>query len=152
MQWRKLSDGQQIDLKQYLENWTAGNPGSKIYIGCDSHNHRAGGNTIFATVIVLHQRGIGGHVLFNKYTTPLVTSQFERLWKEVELSLEAVQDLEILGLGKPDYVDVDLNPDPKYKSNLLLRAAVGMIESKGIKTRYKSLSPWAISIADHICK
>jgi predicted RNase H-related nuclease YkuK (DUF458 family) len=34
----------------------------------------------------------------------------------------------------------------------LLRAAVGLIESKGIKARYKSLSPWAISVADYICK
>jgi len=57
-----------------------------------------------------------------------------------------------MGIQKPDYIDIDLNPDPKYQSNSLLRAAVGLIESMGIKARYKTKSPWAISIADSICK
>lgn len=152
MDWFKLGDSQQVDLKDYLNDWLNKNPEAKIYIGCDSHNHPSGRQTIYATVIVLHKKGNGGHVLFNKAVFPMISSQFERLWKEVELSMKAVEDLESLGLTKPDFVDVDLNPDPKMKSNSLLRGAVGLIESKGIKTRYKSLSPWAISVADHICK
>jgi predicted RNase H-related nuclease YkuK (DUF458 family) len=152
MQWFKLSDLQEVNLKDYLINWLAENPETKIYIGCDSQNHSRGRKTIYATVIVLHRKGNGGHVLFNKSIFPTISSQFERLWKEVELSMEAVSDLESIGLIKPDFVDVDLNPDPKMKSNNLLRAAVGLIESKGINARYKSLSPWAVSVADHICK
>jgi predicted RNase H-related nuclease YkuK (DUF458 family) len=70
----------------------------------------------------------------------------------VELSVEAANLLMEEGLGKPDCIDLDLNPDPKYNSNQLLRAAVGLIESMGIKARYKSTSPWAISIADTMCK
>ena len=152
MEWFKLSSSEKVNLKDYLNNWLAENPEAKIYIGCDSHNHPSGRQTIYATVIVLHRKGNGGHVLFNKSSLPLISSQFERLWKEVELSMEAVSDLESIGLLKPDFVDVDLNPDPKMKSNSLLRAAVGLIESKGLKARYKSLSPWAVSVADHICK
>jgi predicted RNase H-related nuclease YkuK (DUF458 family) len=81
-----------------------------------------------------------------------VGSSFERLWKEVELSVETANLLMSEGLGRPDYIDLDLNPDPKYNSNQLLRAAVGLIESMGIKARYKTASPWAISIADTMCK
>lgn len=149
--WKRLSDRQGIDLKNYLEDWIRKNPVHKLYIGCDSHNEL--GNTTFATVIVLHYgTGGGGHVLYSRDTCPLVKDRYERLWKEVELSVTAAQTLISMGFEKPDYIDIDLNPDPKYKSNSVLRSAVGMIESLGITPRYKTKSPWAISIADCICK
>ena len=150
MSWRSLSNHEKIDIQSYLPEWLEKNPGHSIYVGCDSHNSQ--GKTTFATVIVLHHQGKGGHVLYNKQEFPRVTSRYERLWKEVELSVATTQDLISMGIQKPDYIDVDLNPDPKHQSNSLLRAAVGLIESMGIKARYKTKSPWAISIADSICK
>jgi predicted RNase H-related nuclease YkuK (DUF458 family) len=71
---------------------------------------------------------------------------------EVWKSIEIAEYLRENGLPKPKWIDIDLNPDPKYKSNSVLRSAVGMIESLGITPRYKTKSPWAISIADCICK
>lgn len=71
---------------------------------------------------------------------------------EVELSVSAAHLLASWGFGKPDYIDIDLNPDPRYQSNTLLSSAVGMVESMGIKPRWKSKSPWAISVADSICR
>jgi predicted RNase H-related nuclease YkuK (DUF458 family) len=131
--WRRLTDSQEIELLSYIKSWMDENPGHKIYIGCDSQNK-------------------GGHVLYKKEKIEKVSSSFERLWKEVELSVEIANLLIDSGLGKPDCIDVDLNPDPRYNSNQLLRAAVGLIESMGIQARYKSKSPWAISIADTMCK
>jgi predicted RNase H-related nuclease YkuK (DUF458 family) len=148
--WRKLSDSEEIDLISYIKLWMSSNPGHRIYIGCDSQNK--GRSTTYATVIVLHYPLGGGHVLYRRDKIEKVTSSFERLWKEVELSVEVANLLIDSGLGKPDCIDVDLNPDPRYNSNQLLRAAVGLIESMGIKARYKSKSPWAISIADTMCK
>ena len=114
--WKRLSDREGIDLKSYLEDWIKKNPIHKLYIGCDSHNEV--GNTTFATVIVLHYgTGGGGHVLYSRDTCPLVKDRYERLWKEVELSVTAAQTLITMGFEKPDYIDIDLNPDPKYKSN-----------------------------------
>ena len=81
-----------------------------------------------------------------------MVSRYERLWREVELSVETAQQRMSVDIQKPEYIDIDLNPDPKYQSNTLLRAAVGLIESLGLKARYKTLSPWSISIADSICK
>lgn len=149
-EWRSLSDRSVVDPVSHLSNWISENPGSKIYIGCDSSN--LGDSTTFATVIVLHKENRGGHVLYNRQTEKRINSRFERLWKEVELSVEAAHLLESWGYGKPDFIDIDLNPDPKYQSNSLLSSAVGMVESLGIKARWKSKSPWAISIADSICR
>jgi predicted RNase H-related nuclease YkuK (DUF458 family) len=148
--WRRLTDSQEIELVSYVKNWMSDNPGHKIYIGCDSQNK--GRSTTYATVIVLHYPSGGGHVLYKKEKIEKISSSFERLWKEVELSVEIANLLMDSGIGKPDCIDVDLNPDPRYNSNQLLRAAVGLIESMGIKARYKSKSPWAISIADSMCK
>lgn len=149
-EWRSLSDRRVIDPRTYLEDWTFKNPDYKIYIGCDSSNH--GGETTFATVIVLHKERMGGHVIYSRETEPRIKSRYERLWKEVELSVSAAHLLESWNFRKPDYIDIDLNPDPKYQSNTLLSSAVGMVESMGIKARWKSKSPWAISIADSICR
>lgn len=150
MSWRSLSNHEEVDLKNYLPKWLDENPDHKIYIGCDSHNSLS--NTTFAIVIVMHHQGKGGHVLYNRTNVPRIHSRYERLWKEVELSVETAQELISNDIQKPDYIDIDLNPDPKYQSNSLLRAAVGLIESMGLKARYKTLSPWSISIADTICK
>lgn len=152
MNWKRLSDGKEIDLKVYLENWISKNPKYKMYIGCDSHNDV--NKTTYATVIVLHYQGThgGGHVLLSRETEKKRKSRLDRLWKEVELSVETAQILINYGFPKPDYIDVDLNPDSKYKSNAILRAAVGLIESMGIEARYKTKSPWSISIADKACK
>lgn len=150
MNWRDLGTGKQVPLIDYLKDWLDKNPDHRLYIGCDSHN--SGNKTTFAVAIVLHNTGRGGHVIYSRLITPKMTSKHERLWKEVELSVETAQNIIDNGIQKPDYIDIDLNPDPRYQSNSLLRAAVGLIESMGIEARYKTLSPWSISIADTLCK
>jgi predicted RNase H-related nuclease YkuK (DUF458 family) len=149
-EWRSLSDRRVINPESYLSDWISKNPDCKIYIGCDSSN--LGDTTTFATVIVLHKERMGGHVIYSKESKPRIRSRYERLWREVELSVSAAHLLMGWGFGKPDYIDIDLNPDPKYQSNTLLSSAVGMVESLGIKARWKSKSPWAVSIADVICR
>jgi predicted RNase H-related nuclease YkuK (DUF458 family) len=150
MEWKSLTTKKTIDLSSYLADWMAKNPGDKIYIGCDSQNHN--GTTTFATVIVLHQPNRGGHVLYSKTTVPRIQARYERLWKEVELSAETAYRIMENDGQKPDFIDIDLNPDPRHQSNTLLRSAVGLIEGMGLKARHKSQSNWAISIADYICK
>jgi predicted RNase H-related nuclease YkuK (DUF458 family) len=150
MNWRKLGTGEKISLNEYLRDWLKDNVDHKIYVGCDSHN--SGNKTTFAVAVVMHNPRKGGHVIYSKLILPRMSSRYERLWKEVELSVETAQSMIDHGIQKPAYIDVDLNPDPRYQSNTLLRAAVGLIESMGMEARYKTLSPWAISIADTLCK
>jgi len=155
--WRRLSDRREVSVGEYIKSWMKDNPEHKVYIGCDSQN--TGNKTVYATVIVLHYIDSGGaHVIYNKQTVPRIRTKkpdedlFIRLWKEVEYSIETVSLLEEHGIGKPDYVDIDLNPDPIYRSNGILLQALGLVEAMGIKARWKTKSPWAISIADAICK
>jgi predicted RNase H-related nuclease YkuK (DUF458 family) len=46
---------------------------------------------------------------------------------------------------------LDLNPDPKYKSNQLLRAALGYVESMGYIPRCKPNAMCASYVADALC-
>ncbi|NBV28187.1 hypothetical protein EBS02_04100 [bacterium] len=148
--WKKLSTGEKVDLLSYLADWIGANPGYRIYIGCDSKNSST--KTVFVTVIVLHYPRGGGHVIFQKMLTDRFQDRHRRLWQEVELSVSTAQFIMQHGITTPDFIDIDLNPDPKYKSNSVLRSAVGLIESIGLRPRYKSIHPWAVSVADYICR
>ena len=150
MVFKRLADRKVVDLVPYTLNFLAENADHTIYVGTDSQN--VGESTIYATVIVFHNSGKGGHVLYSKVVLPKITDRWTRLWKEVEFSVQAAEQLKGEGIPKVGYIDLDLNPDPKYKSNSILRAAVGLIESIGIKPRYKTKSPWAVYIADKACK
>ena len=50
------------------------------------------------------------------------------------------------------YIDIDLNPDPKYKSNEVFRQAVGLVEGMGYSVRYKTLGPIATYAADNLVR
>ena len=55
------------------------------------------------------------------------------------------------GFPKAQFIDLDLNPDPRYKSNDVVRAAVGLVESMGYKARTKPFSLCASYAADKVC-
>jgi|SaaInl5LU_22_DNA_1037371.scaffolds.fasta_scaffold00810_4 predicted RNase H-related nuclease YkuK (DUF458 family) len=148
--FRKLSDKKPVDLGEYVINYLLDNPGTDIYVGCDSQNHKHG--TIYATVVVLHKNNKGGHVLYTKELLPKVLNNFNKLWGEVDRSIRLATDLNH-NFGVPiKCVDLDLNPDPKYRSSQVLPAAVGYVESMGFTPRVKPQELWAISAADSICK
>lgn len=156
LQFKRLSDHKKVELKEYCEtvisNFLEKNPHDKlkIYVGTDSQNHR--GVTIFATVIVFHYGNHGGHVLFAKETKKRFPDTQSRLWQEVMYSIDTAVELkEKIGV-QVNYIDLDLNPDPKYKSNEVLRAAIGMVESMGFEARVKSLGPYSAIMADVLCR
>ena len=51
-----------------------------------------------------------------------------------------------------EVIDIDLNPDPRFKSNEVFRQAVGLVEGMGYEVRYKTLGPIATYAADHLVK
>ena len=149
LQFKSLSNGNKIDLIPYVKEFLSKNTNTTIFIGSDSQNTR---NTTYAVVIVLHNPNKGGHVLYAKNTVPVITDRFTRLWKEVEYSLQTANFLVNNGIQKPAFIDIDLNPDPKYKSNQVLRAALGYVESMGYTPRCKPEAMVATYVADAICK
>jgi predicted RNase H-related nuclease YkuK (DUF458 family) len=50
------------------------------------------------------------------------------------------------------WIDIDLNPDPKCRSNQVLTSAVGIVTGMGYKVRHKGNSPVMTYAADHLVK
>ena len=149
--FKKLGDHKPVEeLGEYIRAEISLNKDIRVYVGTDSHNTVS--ETRLATVIVLHYGTNGAHVLYNKMSIPLIRDRFSRLWLEVTSSVEVAKYLTDECGIKVTYVDLDLNDDPKYKSNSVLRAALGYTESQGFKARWKPFSPFSVSIADSICR
>ena len=75
-----------------------------------------------------------------------------RLMNEVWKSVSIANDLVAAGIQKPDYIDIDVNPSAKYKSNEVFNAAVGIVEAYGYKCRYKTLGQIATWCADFLVR
>lgn len=148
--FKSLTNNKPVDLIPYVENYLAERPECKMYIGCDSQNKRD--KTEYAIVIVLHNNNSGGHVLFTKVTLPRVRDKFYRLFSEAAYSLEVATYIRELTGRSADFIDVDLNPDPRYHSNTVLSQAMGMIEGSGFEARCKPDALSATYAADKLCK
>jgi predicted RNase H-related nuclease YkuK (DUF458 family) len=152
--FKRLSDHKVVNIVEYLKKMIEETPEAEIYIGTDSQTH--GRKVIYATVIVIHYRGRGGHVLYTKETVAAKKDALEnlpeRLWHEVELSLEVAEYLEEEGVKKAKFIDVDVNPDRKWKSNMILASAMGLVAWKGFTGRTKPDAVAASRVADKVCK
>ena len=148
--FKSLTNQREVDLIPYVKEFLTTNENTNIYIGSDSQNARH--TTSYAIVIVLHNPGKGGHVLYSKEVIPKIHDKFSRLQKEVEKSIETAEFLRVNDIQRPAYIDLDLNPDPKYQSNQVLRAALGYVESMGYIPRCKPNAMSASHVADALCK
>jgi len=148
--FKRLTDHRPVDTVVYLKDKLLENPEAEIYVGCDSQTH--GRTTTYAIVIVLHYRGMGGHVLYSREVIPVIKEISKRIWREVELSLEVAEYLLECGVKKAKYIDIDINPDKRYKSNMLLASAIGLVNWKGFEARAKPDALSASRVADKLCK
>jgi predicted RNase H-related nuclease YkuK (DUF458 family) len=139
------------DVVDYIKNYLSENNDVEILIGSDSQSY---GNiqTTYGVVIALYRNGKGAHVLCNREVLPIEWNLSKRLLNEVWKSIEIAEYLKDNGLPKPKWIDIDLNPDPKYKSNSVLRQAVGMVEGMGYKVRYKQLGALSTYAANHLVR
>lgn len=146
--FRKI-DGTKIELIDYIKNYMQSKPKTEILIGCDSQNIR--NKTYYAAVIALYNPGKGAHVIFKKWSTKKEIVRSNRLLNEVWSSIEIAEFIKTSGY-KPKYIDIDINPNPKFKSNEIFNQATGMIEGMGYNVRFKSLGPLVTTMADHIAR
>ena len=150
MDFKILGSNVKVNVFDYVRSYMEQHPDAQMMIGCDSQNR--GDHTVYGTVLVLYRESKGGHVLYNRNVIPRVRDGWMRLWKEVEFSIEVAESMLNAGLPKAKYIDIDLNPDPRYKSNAVIRAAGGLVESMGYEARTKPYSIVASYCADKICK
>ena len=135
-------------VKNYIKEHLTDN--IEIMVGTDSQNK--GRNTTYSTVIALYTPGHGGHCIFKRWKTPKERIRQVRLLKEVEESIHVANELVASGCPKPKYIDIDINPNPKYKSNEVFQTAKGWVESMGYEVRFKTLAPIVTSVADWLVK
>lgn len=148
MLFKKLTDEKQFELAAYVKQYLADHPHDaiQIYLGCDSHSRL---KTTYATTLVFNISSTGCHVIYQKEVVPLITDMWTRLWGEAERSAETALYLRKHGI-EIDTIDLDFNSDPKHKSNKLVSAATGYIESLNFKARIKPELLPAAYAADNI--
>lgn len=149
-EFKTLSTKQRVDLVKYVKDYTERNPGVEVLIGCDSQNRLL--TTVYALVVGLYKPGKGAHVLFSKFSTGRERENTPRLLNEVWFSVEIAELLRSELNIKATWIDIDINPDPKYQSNQALTSAVGIVTGMGYKVRHKGNSPVMTYAADSVCK
>jgi uncharacterized protein len=166
MIFKKVANKEVVDdIKEYLKNFLQKNKNVKIAVGSDSLTHKR--KVIYATIIALFyptlgKNGIieyhrGAHLLYHKEVHKGKIDMWNRLWKEVEMTMNVAEFinqeiLENTEWKKTIEIHLDINPDEKWKSNKLFSSAVGMFESMGYPTIVKPVSWAATCAADNICK
>ncbi len=148
--FKTLSGRNQVDLISYIKEYRVNHPNFEILVGCDSQNRRK--ETIYAIVIGLYNPGKGAHVLYSRFSVPREKDNVTRLINEVWFSVEVAEHIRIELDVRAKFIDIDLNPDPKYKSNAALTSAVGIVTGMGYTVRHKGHSPMMTYAADNLVK
>lgn len=149
-QFKTLSTHSKVDLIDYVKKYIAKYPQTEVLIGCDSQNRKR--ETIYAIVIGLYNPGKGAHVLYSRFIVHREKDNVSRLLNEVWHSVETAELIKNeIGITAT-WIDIDLNPDPKYRSNQALASAVGVVTGMGYKVRHKGNSPVMTYAADHLVK
>lgn len=148
--FKKFSGAELDNVAQYIKDYIKENKETEIIIGTDSQNKN--NYTKWSTVIVLYNPGHGGHCIFKRWRTNKEKVKNVRLLKEVEESINTANELVEAGLPKPKYIDLDINPNPKFKSYEVYQAAKGWVESVGYNVRFKTIAPLVTTAADWIVK
>lgn len=139
--FKRLSDHEIVDTTQYIKEYVQKYPETQLLIGTDSQNHKR--ETVYAIVIALYRPGKGAHALYSRFREVRYYNgkpgevEKQRLLNEVWYSVQVAEEVKKeLGLTFK-YIDIDINPDKKYGSNIALAEAVGLVVGMGYEVRYK---------------
>ncbi len=128
-------------------------PQSSVYIGCDSIRFRKNKQWYakYSTVIIVHMESKKGCRLFHESVDmPDYGNLKQRLLMEVQLAVAAATEvIDVLG-DRHMEVHLDINPNPKHKSNIAVKEALGWVKgSLGMDAKIKPASFAATHAADH---
>lgn len=128
---------------------------SSVYIGSDSIRYKRedGWYAKYSTVIILHKDSKHGCSLW--YDTVILkdfNNLRHRLLTEASFAINAaVEIIPVIGNRKLE-VHLDLNPNPKYKSNIAVTEALGYVKGFGIDAKIKPYSFAATHCADFMAR
>jgi predicted RNase H-related nuclease YkuK (DUF458 family) len=122
---------------------------AKIYVGTDSQNKRH--NTVYVTVIAYRYGTRGTHYIYYRHHVKKIRDRWQRLWKEVELSVEIAKMLEENSL-RVHCIDLDFNKKEIARSSDMVAAARGFVVGSGYECTVKPEEQVASRAADHIVR
>lgn len=136
---------------EYIKEYLLNGENVEIIIGSDSQSF---GNrrTVYGVVIALYTPGKGAHVLCVRETVPMERNISVRLLNEVWKSIEMAEFFKENNIQDPTFIDIDVNSNPKYKSNAVLNQAIGMVEGMGYKPRWKHHGAMMTYAANHLVR
>lgn len=131
-------------------------PTSRVYVGCDSVRYRRNGvwHAKYSTVIVLHVDGSKGCRLFHNTADLLDYGSIkQRMLSEVGFAVEAALAIVDVVGDRPFEVHIDINKDPRHKSNVALKEAIGYVQGTlGFAPISKPDSWCATHTSDHVVR
>lgn len=134
----------------------ASSPESSVYIGCDSIRFKKHGlwHAKYSTVVIVHMDSKRGCRLFHE---SVVLQDYgvikQRMLNEVMFAVNAATEL-IDDIGDRHFeIHIDVNPDPKHKSNVAVKEALGYVRGNlGIEAKIKPHAFAAMHAADHLVR
>jgi len=168
MNWMRVNHGPiTAPLIDYLEDLinTEQEKGHKVKISIGTDSQETSKGYKYATAIVLEMmlpmglergemtyKGLGGKVMyavdFEKYKPKIQ----ERMLKEVQMSIDVgYYILDLVQLYEVELeIHADVNPNPRWDSNVALKSAVGFMEGMGFKYKVKPDAYAASTAADKV--
>jgi len=140
---------QRVDIIVHTLGMISKYPTLKIYVGCDSAVK--GNETCFYFVVAYRYGKNGASFVSKKFVVPNLSTKLDRLWKEVEITMEWVQFLEENDI-LVDVVEFDLNLDQTTVSSSLVNAAKGWAEGIGYTVKVKPDEQIAVKAANFLCQ
>jgi predicted RNase H-related nuclease YkuK (DUF458 family) len=131
-------------------------PQSSVYIGCDSIRFRKNKQWYakYSTVIIVHMDSKKGCRLYHESVDmPDYGNLKQRLLMEVQLAVAAATEIiDVIG-DRHMEVHLDINPDPRHKSNVAVKEALGWVKgSLNLDAKIKPASFAATHCADHLVR
>lgn len=126
---------------------------STFYIGCDSSVSRYADGRKFARyvlVFITHKDSSkGAGILHEEYILPEYGNLKQRLLNEANFAIGLASEvIDHIGTRKLE-VHLDINPDPRHKSNVAVKEALAYAKGLGLEAKVKPHSFAAAHAADH---
>ena len=148
MQQFSKINGEPIDYLSYTKDMVKNFPSVEIHVGTDSY--LLNDNTRYITAIAFRFSKAGVHYIYTKKKFPRIKDNWERLWRETELSVDIARQLDKQKVKIE--IDMDYNSDERFFSNKLVPVAKGWANSLGFKVNIKPYRQIATSAADYLSK
>jgi predicted RNase H-related nuclease YkuK (DUF458 family) len=150
MLYKKMYGNDEFELIPYIKEYLSDNDNIQIIIGGDSQN--TSDKTIYVVSVVFYRNKKGAHVIYKKWKSKKELISSVRILNEVWHAIEVAEEIKNSGVACVSFIDLDINPSSKYKSNEVFNQAVGMVESMGYPVRYKTMGIVATYSSDYLVK